>query len=641
MRTFSILTRVLAALLIFLLGLLAFPAALVGAGYWAYNNVSFDFLEDKGLFDVEEEKVFNGEGEQSLTAMTLKDLIEEGKYIASIKDEVSVNTLVSRYGLVLPESLDELLDDEMRAKPVADLFSGDIIDDLIEDVYIGDLLNYEKANNPAYDAETAPDESEVLWYSGGVQIGNMEASIANVKLSDLISGEFAFDGIINDLKLADIFKLTAREGLPVYLPTEGGVVLAEDLSITVWLDEAGVPADAIIGAIAGYGIEDIETKLDELYIGDVIGIITYNDAYYSWDYENGEFGERIVLTPESGVTAELSDLSINDISNGGLDEKLDNLEINVVLNYTKGADGAWYDGETKIDGVMAAIADSTVGNLGTEIDSIKVGDIADFTYVPSEDPDAEGVWYEVYVGEGSPENKVATGILGTFADLTVDQITDEGALNSKVKALTVADALGYELRDGAWYEGENKLTGVMSVLADTRLDAIQGKLDETDMGELMDYQLGEDGKWYSYNEVSGEYDVPVHVLMNKIAGTKFENIDSISDDLTLADIIPEDDRESGFIQLLPDNTNLNNIADEVNYIFDKTELHVFVEQGIVVFENDPDGSKAARFGEETELGELTISGLFDKVAELSVENAIQAAKIAELQAKLDALGAGQ
>ena len=161
MRTFSILTRVLAALLIFLVGLLAFPAALVGAGYWAYNNVSFDFLEDKGLFDVEEEKVFNGEGEQSLTAMTLKDLIEEGKYIASIKDEVSVNTLVSRYGLVLPESLDELLDDEMRAKPVADLFSGDIIDDLIEDVYIGDLLNYEKANNPAYDAETAPDESEV------------------------------------------------------------------------------------------------------------------------------------------------------------------------------------------------------------------------------------------------------------------------------------------------------------------------------------------------------------------------------------------------------------------------------------------------------------------------------------------------
>ena len=616
MRTFSILTRVLAALLIFLVGLLAFPAALVGAGYWAYNNVSFDFLEDKGLFDVEEEKVFNGEGEQSLTAMTLKDLIEEGKYIASIKDEVSVNTLVSRYGLVLPESLDELLDDEMRAKPVADLFSGDIVDDLIEDVYIGDLLNYEKANNPAYDAETAPDESEVLWYSGGVQIGNMEASIANIKLSDLVSGEFAFDGIINDLKLADIFKLTAREGLPVYLPTEGGVVLAEDLSITVWLDEAGVPADAIIGAIAGYGIEDIETKLDELYIGDVIGIITYNDAYYSWDYENGEFGERIVLTPESGVTAELSDLSINDISNGGLDEKLDNLELNVVLGYTKGADGCWYDGETKIDGVMAAIADSTVGNLGTEIDSIKVGDIADFTYVPAEDPDAEGVWYEVYVGEGSPENKVATGVLGTFADLTVDQITDEGALNSKVKALTVADALGYELRDGAWYEGENKLTGVMAVLADTRLDAIQSKLDETDMGELMDYQLGEDGKWYSYNEVSGEYDVPVHVLMNKIASTPFAEIDSITSDLELGDIIPEEHRASGFMKLIAPDTKLDDIGQEVNDIFDDTKLYVFVEEEIVVFENDTDGSKAARFGEETELGQKTITGLFEYIVEL-------------------------
>ncbi len=618
MRTFSILTRVLAALLIFIVGLLAFPAALVGAGYWAYNNVSFDYLEDKGLFDVEEEKVFNGEGEQSLTSMTLKDLIEEGKYIASIKDELSVNTLVSRYGLVLPESLDELLDDEMRAKPVADLFSGDIIDDLIDDMYIGDLLNYEKANNPAYDAETAPEESEILWYSGGVQIGNMEASIANVKLGDLISGEFAFDSIIDDLKLADIFKLSAKEGLPVYLPTEGGVVLAEDISITVWLDEAGVPADAIIGAIAGYGIEEIETKLDELYIGDVIGIISYNDAYYSWDYENGEFGERIVLTLESGVTAELSDLSINDISNGGLDEKLDNLEINVVMGYTLGADGYWYDGETKIDGVMAAIADSTVGNLGTEIDSIKVGDIADFTYVPDEDPDAEGVWYEVYVGEGSPENKVASGILGAFAALTVDQMTDEGALNSKVKSLTVSDALGYEFRDGTWYDGEDRLTGVMAVLADTKLDAIQEKIDDTNMGELMDYQLGDDGKWYSYNEESGEYDVPVHVLMNKIAGTPFAEIDGITGDLELRDIIPDEQRNSGFMKLIPEETKLDEIGGKVNEIFDGTKLHVFVENEIVVFDGTPEEieEKKSRFASDTTLGEKTISGLFEYIIEL-------------------------
>ena len=616
MRTFSVLARVLSALLIFFVGLLAFPAALFGAGYWVYNNVSFDFLEEKGVFDVEEEKIFSGEGEYSLTSMTLKDLIEEGKYISSIKDELNVNTLVSRYGLVLPETLDELLDDEMREKPIADLFSGDVLDDLIDDMYIGDLLNYVKVNNPAYDAETAPDESEVLWYSGGAPIGNMEAAIANVKLADLISGEFAFDSILDELKLADIFKLKAREGLPVYIPVESGWALVEDLSITVWFDEAGVPADAIIGAIAGYGIEEIETKLDELYIGDVIGILAYGGEFYSWDYENGEFGERIVLTPETGVTAELSDLTLNDISNGGLDEKLDSIEISVVLGYTKGEDGCWYNGETKVDGVMAVIADSTVGTLDSKIDGIKVGEIADFTYVPAENPDEEGTWYEVYVGEGSPENKVASGVLGTFASLTVDQMTDEEALNAKVKTLTVADALGYEQIDGVWYDGEDRLTGVMAVLAGTRLDEIQSKIDDTDMGELMDYQLGEDGKWYSYNETSGKYDVPVHVLMNKIAGTPFAEIDGITDELELGDIIPEENRQSGFIKLIPEDTKLDDIASEVNDIFDDTKLYVFVEEGIVVFDNDDDGSKAARFGEETELGQKTITGLFEYIIEL-------------------------
>ncbi len=643
MRTFSVLTRILAALLIFLLGFLTFPAFLAGAGFWAYNNLSLSFLEEKGLVDVDEEKVFSADAEYSLPSATIKDLIAEGQYIASIKDTISMNTLTTRYGLILPAEIEEFMDDEMMAKPLGDLFSGDLVDSYLADLYIGDLLKYTSAPNPAYNAETAPDEPEYLWYIDGEPIGNMEATLANICVSDLISGDFTADSIINDLKLADIFRLEEKAGLPVYVPTEDGVRLAEDLSITVWLDESGSVADAIIGAIAGYGINDIEAKLDELYIADVIGFVSYEDQWYSWDYENGENGERILLSPQSGVTAEFSDLTISAIGNGELDSKLDTVEISTVMGYTQDENGDWYNksGE-KVDGVMAAIADSTVGNLDSTIDGIKIGEISKFTYVPDADPEKEGVWYEVYVAPGSPENKVAGGILGTFASLSVEDMTNEEELNKKVKTLTVADALGYELgEDGFWYDGTTRLTGVMAVLADTKLDGLQDKIDETEMGELMDYQLGEDGKWYDYNEETGEYDIPVHVLMNKIAGTRFENIGTITDDLTLSDIIPEEDRQSGFIQLLPADTNLNNIASEVNTIFDDTKLHVFVDKEIVIFANDEDGAKKAKFAEGTELGELTISGLFDKVATLSVENAIQKAQIEALQAELDALRAGQ
>ena len=122
MRTFSIFTRVLAAFLIFLLGFLVFPAALVGAGYWAYNNLSFEFLEETGAFDVDEESVLSKDAEVSLTSATIKELIEEAKYIASIKDEVSVDTLVARYGLILPDEVNDVLTAEMKAKPFGKLF---------------------------------------------------------------------------------------------------------------------------------------------------------------------------------------------------------------------------------------------------------------------------------------------------------------------------------------------------------------------------------------------------------------------------------------------------------------------------------------------------------------------------------------
>ena len=644
MRTFSTLSKVLSALLIFMLGFLLFPAALLGVGYWAYNNLSYDYLEKNGVISFEEDKFLSDDAEYSLPSATLKELIEEGKYIASIKDTISLDILSDRYGLIIPEVLDEILDDEMRAKPIAQLFSKDTLDAYLDTLYIGNLLQYASEPNPAYNAETAPDEPEYLWYINGEPIAAIDATLANIKLSDIISGEFSADNLINDLKLADIFNITAKENLPVYIPTADGVALAENVSITVWLDDAGTPADAIIGAIAGYGINDIETKLDELSIADVIGYVCYNDEWYTWSYENGEAGERILLSPESGITAELADLTINGIGDGALDDKLNGIELSIILGYTKDAHGDWYDDEgNKIDGVMAAIADSTVGDLGSTVDGIKIGEIADFTYVPSDDPDGEGVWYEIYVGENSPENVVAGGILGAFAALTVDDMTDNTKLTEKVKTLTVSDALGYTLgEDGCWYDGETKLTGVMAVLAGTKLDGIQDKIDGTQMGDLLDYRFDEEERvWKAYDEATGDYTADVHVLMNKIAGTKFEDIDTITEDLKLCDIIPEEDRNSGFIKLMSPETKLNDMASEVNSIFDDTKLHVFVDEGIIAFEGTPEEqeTKKARFAEGTELGDLTISGLFDYIVETEDRVADMLVIIAALRTQIESLGA--
>jgi hypothetical protein len=112
-------------------------------------------------------------------------------------------------------------------------------------------------------------------------------------------------------------------------------------------------------------------------------------------------------------------------------------------------------------------------------------------------------------------------------------------------------------------------------------------------------------KWHDKN---GE----VHVLMNKIASTPFNEISSITNDLTLADILPESQLNSGFISLIDSETNINNIGTEVNRVFDNTTLYSFIQRGVINIDGD-----TAVFGDEngpTAIGALTLKDLLQKVA---------------------------
>jgi hypothetical protein len=100
--------------------------------------------------------------------------------------------------------------------------------------------------------------------------------------------------------------------------------------------------------------------------------------------------------------------------------------------------------------------------------------------------------------------------------------------------------------------------------------------------------------------------------MNKIASTPFNEISSITNDLTLADILPESQLNSGFISLIDSETNINNIGTEVNRVFDNTTLYSFIQRGVI----NIDGNTAV-FGDEngpTAIGALTLKDLLQKVA---------------------------
>ena len=387
------------------------------------------------------------------------------------------------------------------------------LDNSVDDITVAEAMGY------TYDAA-----SDAWIDANGEKASGVTAALADKKINEL-------DGAVDELTIADVMNYTY------------------DSESDAYYDENGDEASGILAALADKKINELDGAVDELVLYEVMGY-TYNsetDTYYD---ENGD--------EVTGVMAALADKKVNE-----LDGAFDELTISEIMDYTYDeATDTYYDSDNeKVSGIMSAIADKRVSELDQSVGLVKIGEIAEFTYV-------DGVWYEIYDAENTSNSKEASGILGAFADLTIDEMTDNNALGEKIKTLTVADALGYEYNevDGKWYDEENEITGIMAVIADAELDSIQTTVEASTMGDILGYTYNEEENWW-YDENG-----PVHVMMNSVANKTFSNIDSLSSDLSLADVIPAEDLNSGFLQLLDPDTKIDSLGTAVNDTFDSVTL---------------------------------------------------------------------
>lgn len=173
-----------------------------------------------------------------------------------------------------------------------------------------------------------------------------------------------------------------------------------------------------------------------------------------------------------------------------------------------------------------------------------------------------------------------------IADFTLEDFI-EGNINTDNilhGGLCIADILGYTYDEEkqCWVDGEGKkITGVMSVLADCTLDNVDEKLNDAQIGDLLNYHLGEDGKWYEYDEESNEK--PVHSFMNAVAGRTISTLGGLFEDITIGDIIPADQRV-GLISIISPDTKIDGISAAVNDSVKFTPLQFFINQKLVNFD---------------------------------------------------------
>jgi len=564
MGTSSIIGKILIVFMVFVLGFFSCFGILIGGGYLAYSRLTLDGM------GVDTDSLLSDDAEVDLAAMSLSQIIAE--FASLKKDSLSLALLVDRYGLILPEEVDDFLTDELRTMALSKVFSKDGAYEVLEEIQFGTLFGYEKADNPAYDATDPEKEPEQIWVHPDTQkrVVGVNGVISDITMAEFFTSGIPTQEIMDGLSIGELMELESKADLPIYLSdAEGDLTLVEDIDpIVIWYDSDGQEVATVIGAIANQGIDDLTSEFDELLLGQVLGTVEYKGKTYTYDVKRTD-KEFIVLSDAESVISEIADLSIEGLSGKELNDRVNNMEVASLLNYTRDpVTGKWKDSENReLNSIMAQIASSTVGTINETIDGIAFGEIADLVAVDEygnvlDHPatyTGEITWYEKGYELGGTGNTVATGIIASLADLSVAEMSSESEITKAVKGVLVGDAMGYVKDGGVWYTDDTKSTkasNIMAILADSTVGDMNTKVGTITFAEIaglvavdasgnvVDDPGSYTGKltWYEkYNGVGATGNEAASGLMAGLAHLTvddFGNEDSVSEavkDLTVGD----------------------------------------------------------------------------------------------------------
>ena len=524
--------------LAFAIGFFACIGAIVGAGYVAFTKVSIDKLEEIGAVDIDTSDILDPSAEVSLTALTVQGLIQEISTLVGMSDIVTINYLIERYGLIIDEEILAYIPEDLRTIPIAHAFSLSgvveilgtveaapiiekimgqnsailvgllegktladiiIIDEetgavslgiasLVEGRTIGDLLGYE----PIYEGDKI-----VGWIdSEGQPVGGIMRAIAPTSLEGMLDGGLNIGALTSDIYIGDILEYT-----PVY---------GENGEIVDWVDADGQPADGIyknlvskkIGDLANgdFGIDSILGE--DAKVGDILGY-TYDEDLEKWIDENGQ-----VISGAVAVFAELKFSELGDST--VVSDKINGMKLSDVLGYTETEDG-WVDSNgNKITGIMAVLADSSIGGISSDLSGMKIASVMGY-----ERSDEDGKWY-------NDNGEELTGVMAAFGDLSITELSESDTFTESLNSVKLADALGYTKTESGWIDSnEQPVTGIMAILADTQIGSVSADMNNIQIGSIMGHEYNEsDGKWYQNGvELTGVMAVFADLTVNEMSDT--------------------------------------------------------------------------------------------------------------------------
>ncbi len=553
------LSHIVSLILAFTLGFSCAGGILVGGAAIALGTFRVRDLEKHEIMDIPDELFMEENPKTDLLNLTAFEMVDEMKRLYKMGDDVTINYLQSEYGLKLPSATQKFLTDEARNMPIKSLFSEKGVKALLGTMYIGYIQSFECHKLDSTEAgDPSLGEDGARWFNPttGQYVTGLNETLAFICLGDFISGKVDIQAIIGGLHIG--------EALGYYSETD-------ENGEEVWYDGVtGEPVTGFLGVFAGCTVNDIDDKINEVQVGELLG-------YYERDgiwYETDEEGNEVRLT---GVMAVFAGCKIDEIG-----DKISTAKIGELLGYFE-EDGVWYENDEhgekqKVTGLMKALAPYPMDEVGDAINETELGLLLGYEKI-------DGKWYSQNDITGEYDEEV-TGLMAVLADSYIDTVGD------KIEETALGELLGYYERDGVWYEKidgvETEVTGVMKVIAPSKMDGVGDTINEAGVGDLLGYKKV-DGKWYEYDEEL-EADVEVDGFMSKIADEKMNSIGNAFDSLTVGDMVDEEDRDGIFSILSPD-TPITDIASEINDSIMDSPLQFFMNEGLVSFDNeDPDST---------------------------------------------------
>ncbi len=527
------LRRFLALVLCFVLGFMSCIGVIVGGGYLVYSKVSLDKLSSWGISPVDPDKIRDPEAEVDIAKMTLAGLVDE--YFALVKqgDEMTLDAMITRYGLKLPETVEKWLPDGARALPFATLVSGEGMQYVMDHTYMDYLFGIMPEgtlSEPAQEAmkgKTLSDlvEMDLLYLLEGVKLGY----IAGVKYEKDADGNYVavfanpenptMVELLGEVELSKVLKVVSKGG-------DLGAVMVESLGDVVVADllksvSSGVesPLSKLFGGATFRDIMVLDEKtgvytlsisalLGDRYLGDVLELtqIKQGEHLIGWMDKNG--------AEVFGINRGLAFISFKGMDQNNIDfnKLLAGLYIGDVLEYRPvyDADGnlvSWRDASgVELDRLHLALADMTVEKLsggdfeiGTILEGIYVGDVLDYVRVEEEDPlnpDTMKLtgWTKLGVPVKGIDLVAANIDLGRLMSDDTYQIADE------LKGIAIGEMLGYEpIYNGqgtaltdivGWTDPEKggaRVTGVLASIGKFTLDNVADGVETIVIGELLGY----------------------------------------------------------------------------------------------------------------------------------------------------------